>query len=109
MTTTNRDTRRRARAAHKSNALPPGLEGGQYRPLSEAAVQRIHEGALSILERTGVEIFDSECRSILAAAGARVDAARDRVYLPRQMVAAALKLANHDVVLYSQDGRMDLH
>jgi len=61
------------------------------------------------LERTGVEILASECRQIMQQAGARVDAARNRVFIPRQMVEAALKTANRDVVLYSQDGQTDLH
>lgn len=89
--------------------LPPGLEGGQYRPLTEAGVQRIHEAALSILERTGVQVVESECRQILGAAGAQVDRARDRVFIPGGMVERALQTANRDVVLYSKDGRTDLH
>ncbi len=101
--------RRRERASRKQTALPPGLEGGQYKAISDADIQRIHEAALTVLERTGVEVMESECLHILANAGARVDAARNRVYLPRQMVEAALKLVNRDVVLYSKDGRMDLH
>jgi trimethylamine--corrinoid protein Co-methyltransferase len=103
-------TRRRERAPRKqANISPPGLEGGQYRPLSDEQVRRIHEAALSVLERTGVEVVESESRAILEQAGARVDAARDRVYLSRQMVEAALKLANRNVVLYSKDGKSDLH
>jgi trimethylamine--corrinoid protein Co-methyltransferase len=103
-------TRHRERAPRKqANISPPGLEGGQYRPLTDEQVQRIHAAALSVLERTGVEVVESECRAILAQAGARVDAARDRVYLSRQMVEAALKLANRNVVLYSKDGKSDLH
>jgi trimethylamine--corrinoid protein Co-methyltransferase len=103
--------RRAARegAARKLRVIPPGVEGGQYRPLDDEAVQRIHEAALTVLERTGVEIVESECREIMAAAGARVDAARNRVFLPREMVARALKTANRDMVLYSRDGRTDLH
>jgi trimethylamine---corrinoid protein Co-methyltransferase len=104
-----REVRKRERAPRKFNALPPGLEGGKYKPLSEAEVQRIHEAALTVLERTGVEVLESECRHILAEAGARVDETRNRVFIPRRMVEAALKLANHDVVLYSKDGQMDLH
>ncbi len=100
--------RARRRGPRKMAAIPPGLEGGQLRVLSEADVRRIHEAALTVLEQTGVEVFESECRAILAGAGARVDAARNRVFIPREMVAAALKLANHDVVLHSRDGRMDL-
>ncbi len=103
--------RRRARKAKSqpANYLPPGLEGGQYRPLKEAEVQRIHEAALSILERTGVQIAASECRDIMKKAGARVDAALDRVYIPRAMVETALQTVNKDVTLYSKDGRFDLH
>lgn len=101
--------RERNRQPRKLGGLPPGLEGGLYRPLSEADVQRIHDAALTVLERTGVEVLESECREILAANGARVDAARNRVYLPRQMVQAALQIVNRDVVLYSKDGSMDLH
>ncbi len=103
-------SRRRERAPRKHiNISPPGLEGGQYRPLTDEQVQRIHEAALTVLERTGVEVVESECRQILQAAGARVEAALNRVYLPRQMVEAALTLANRDVVLYSKDGKTDLH
>lgn len=89
--------------------LPPGLEGGRYRPLSDADVQRIHDAALRVLERTGVEVMASECRDILGAAGARVDTARNRVCFPRELVERALRTADRDVVLYSQDGRTDLH
>jgi trimethylamine--corrinoid protein Co-methyltransferase len=85
------------------------LEGGRYRPLSDEDVQRIHEAALTVLERTGVEVLESECRDIFEAAGAQVDKGRDRVYLSAALVEGALKQANRDVVLYSRDGRTDLH
>ncbi len=100
---------RRQRAPRKLPALPAGLEGGRYRPLDEAAVQRIHDAALTVLERTGVEIVESECRTILEWAGAQVDAARNRVFIPRGMVERAVECANRNVVLYSRDGRFDLH
>lgn len=103
--------RRRLRRSErkKVNNLPPGLEGGQYKPLTDADVQRIHDAALSVLERTGVELLESECRHILKQGGARVDKARDRVFFPRQMVERALEAVNQNVVLYSQNGRTDLH
>ncbi len=105
--------RRRNRQSHNDkspvNPVPPGVEGGRYRPLDQSEVQRIHEAALTVLERTGVEVLESECRHIFEQAGARVDAVRDRVFIPREMVAAALKTINREVVLYSKDGRTDLH
>lgn len=102
-------TRKRERPPRKHAHFPAGLEGGQYKPLSDADVQRIHEAALTVLERTGVEIVESECQDIMAKAGAKIDATRNRVFIPRAMVDAALKMANRDVVLYSKDGKLDLH
>src|SRR5690606_14025882 len=104
-------SRRRERPKHldHSPALDPaGLEGGRYRPLDEADVLRIHEAALSVLERTGVHVVESEARRILEAAGATVDRDFDRVYLPRRMAEAALRSANRRVVLFGRDGRFDL-
>jgi trimethylamine--corrinoid protein Co-methyltransferase len=101
-------TRKRERPPRKPTIFPAGLEGGQYKPLSEADVHRIHEAALGVLERTGVEIVESECRALMAEAGAKVDAARNRVYLSRALVEGALKTVNREVVLYSQDGKLDL-
>jgi trimethylamine---corrinoid protein Co-methyltransferase len=99
---------RRPRGRHRPSALPPGLEGGRYRPLTDGDVQRIHQAALQVLERTGVEVQESECCQLLKAAGARVDPALNRVYLPAKMVEAALEQVNRDVVLYSRDGQTDL-
>ncbi len=109
MASRTRKRRRQRREESVSKALAPGLEGGQYRPLANAEVQRIHDAALSVLERTGVQVRESECRDIFAEAGARLDKANDRVYIPGNMVDSALKTANKDVVLYSRDGRFDLH
>ncbi len=109
MTTAERRPRRERVVRKQPNISPPGLEGGRYRPLTDEQVQRIHAAALSVLERTGVEVVESECRQILADAGARVDAARNRVYFPAALVEAALQSANRDVVLYSKDGKSDLH
>lgn len=111
MATRERRSRRRERATTPNrllNPLPPGLEGGRYQPLAEADVRRIHEAALKVLARTGVEIVESECRHIFQQAGARVDLARNRVFIPPEMVEGALKMVNRAVVLYSKDGRTDL-
>ena len=110
----SRKNRRRRRTQHESerqpvNPLPPGLEGGRYRPLDQADIERIHDAALTVLERTGVEIVESECRHIFEQAGARVDATRNRVYLPRELVEGQLTTVNRNVVLYSRDGQNDLH
>jgi trimethylamine---corrinoid protein Co-methyltransferase len=107
----SRENRRRPadRARRARTSLPPGLEGGKYQPLTATEVERVHQAALSVLERTGVQIVESECRSIFEQAGARIDKSRDRVFVPRSLVEQALKSANGNVVLYSKDGETDLH
>lgn len=62
-----------------------------------------------MLERTGVAIEESECRHIFEQAGANVDKAKNRVFIPPEMVQGALKGVNRNVILYSQNGQFDLH
>jgi trimethylamine---corrinoid protein Co-methyltransferase len=105
-----RDRRRQERQGERSQVkvAPAGLPGGQYRPLRPEEVRRIHEASLTVLERTGIEVQPSECRDIFAAAGARVDTAENRVFIPRSMVEDALACAPNEVVLCGRDPRHDL-
>ncbi len=93
----------------RANPVPPGLEGGRYKPLTKTDIHRIHDAALTVLERTGVSVVESEARRILEAGGARVDRSNDRVFIPRDMLERTLKTANRKVVLYSKNGVTDLH
>ena len=86
----------------------PGLPGGQYKPLSAADVGRINEASLALLEQVGIEVQPSECRDIFEQAGARVDAQRNRVYIPRAMVEDALATAQNEVFLAGRDPRHDM-
>ncbi|MBX7237485.1 MAG: trimethylamine methyltransferase family protein [Caldilineales bacterium] len=96
------------RAVARPPVAPPGLPGGQYRPLSEADVRRIHQASLAVLERTGVEVMPSECREIFRAAGARVVDEENRVYIPRSLVEDALAKAPPEVILCGRDPRHDI-
>lgn len=109
MTRQRRARRERAAASEPAGYIAPGgLPGGQYRPLTEQGVRDIHEASLRVLEEIGIEVFASEARDILAAGGARVDAERNRVFIPREMVEQALSTAANEVTLYSRDGKNDL-
>ncbi|MEJ2597630.1 MAG: trimethylamine methyltransferase family protein [Anaerolineales bacterium] len=106
----NGDNGRRKRLSRRGHftPLPPGLEGGQYRPLSEASLQRIHQASLEVLEHTGVEVEPSETREIFRAAGARMDEERQRVYLSRELVEWALSSAPRSVTLCGRDPQRDI-
>jgi trimethylamine--corrinoid protein Co-methyltransferase len=104
----DREGRRKQRARVSLNVVPPGLEGGWYKPLRDEDVKRIHQASLEVLERTGVEVMPSECREIFCQAGARIDAERDRVFIPRGMVEDALARASNGVILCGRDPKHDI-
>jgi trimethylamine---corrinoid protein Co-methyltransferase len=103
----SRRQRRRERREQRESAAPavikPGLPGGQYKPLSPADIERIHEASLTVLERVGIGVEDANCRAVFAAGGGRIDDAKNRVYIPRQMVAEALATAANNVTLYGRN------
>lgn len=83
-----------------------GLQGGQYRPLTEAQVQQIHEASLTILRRTGVEIDSSSMWRLFKKAGAEVEGARVRI--PQVMIERALDRAPERVLLAGRAQEHDL-
>ena len=83
-----------------------GLVGGQYKPLTDAEVERIHEASLEVLEHTGVLVEEPEALALFREAGAHVQ--ENRVRLPRALVEDAIDLAPSRVVLAGRDPRHDL-
>jgi len=84
----------------------PGLAAGQYRPLTDTQVRRIHEAALHILERTGVQVDEPEALRIFEDAGASVD--RGCVRLSAMMVEDAVRAAPSRILLAGRDPKWDL-
>lgn len=88
-----------------------GLPGGHYQPLSAQQVESLHEAALSILEKTGFS-YESGLNENLALTeefGMEVDREHHRIYFPRDKVMEQVQKAPQQVVLYSRDGKNDLH
>lgn len=103
-----REGRRAQDAQKRPNVAPPGLPGGQYRPLTDEQVRLIHEAALTVLEETGIEVMPSPCREVFRRAGARIEAERNRVYIPRRLAAEGLAAAAREVRLCGQQPEHDL-
>lgn len=89
--------------------VSPGAIGGWYRPLQDKDVVRIHHAALEVLEKIGIEVQPSECRDIWQAAGAKIDPARSRVFIPRELVNNALTTAQNEVFLAGRNPKHDMH
>ncbi|MEP2920296.1 MAG: trimethylamine methyltransferase family protein [Sulfitobacter sp.] len=111
---TSRSGGRAARRAARATALPEnlrpvraGLEGGQYKPLSDAHVLKIHHAALDALETIGLADAPKSGVDYLTNAGA-IQGADGRIRFPRALVEDALAKANRSVILMSRDGLTDL-
>jgi trimethylamine--corrinoid protein Co-methyltransferase len=83
-----------------------GLIGGQYKPLTEEQVVKIHEASLAILSRTGIQVNEPEALKIFEHAGVNVDG--DRVRLSRTIIEDALHSASSRVVLAGRNPDNDL-
>ncbi|KAB7616126.1 trimethylamine methyltransferase family protein [Amylibacter sp. SFDW26] len=113
----NRTRRSGGRAARQAMRAAPltedtrpiraGMEGGTYKPLSDADVLKIHEAALKALETIGMADAPPSGVEILTKAGA-ILGEDGRLRFPRSVVEDALAVAAKKVTLYSRDGKNDL-
>ena len=96
-------------AVIKDKGLPQkkGLEGGQYKPLTDTQIEQIHEASLAILDRTGVEVESSDVRNIFKLAGARIEGSRVR--FSASMIERAIESAPSRVLLAGRDRKHDLN
>jgi trimethylamine:corrinoid methyltransferase-like protein len=83
------------------------LAGGQYKPLSDANVLRIHEAALDALEQIGLSQAPPSGVAILTGAGA-IQGDDGRIRFPRALVEDMLAVAARDITLFGRDPLHDL-
>lgn len=105
-----RAARQAVRAAPLAENLRPvraGMSGGQYRPLSEAGMARIHAAALEALESIGLGNAPASGVAILTGAGA-VQGEDGRIRFPKTLVEDMLAKAARDITLFGRDPRHDL-
>ena len=81
--------------------------GGQYKPLSEKNIVKIHETSLRILEEIGVKVALEEALQIFKKHGAKVDG--EIVRIPPSVVEEALHLVPHRFLMAGREERHDLH
>ncbi|EEW25385.1 trimethylamine methyltransferase family protein [Rhodobacter ferrooxidans] len=99
------------RAAPLAEGLRPiraGLPGGQYRPLTDAGMAKIHESALEALEVIGLSQAPPSGVELLTGAGA-VQGDDGRIRFPRALVEDMLAVAARDITLFGREEKHDLH
>ena len=105
-----REARRAIRAAPLArNQRPvwPGLEGGRYKPLTDADVDKIHRAALDVLEQIGLADAIPSCIEVCTAAGAILNDA-GRLIFPIALVEDVLAKAARRFPLHGQDPQHDM-
>lgn len=98
---------RAAPLAENVRPVRAGMEGGQYRPLSDASVQRIHLAALQALEEIGLSQAPKSGVEAMVAAGA-ILGDDGRLRFPRALVEDMLAVASRDLTLFGRDSKYDL-
>ncbi len=105
-----RDARRALRAQpipREKAAVKPGMLGGQYKPLKDGDLQRIHETALELLEKVGLADAIPSCIELLTARGCWVNDA-GRLCFPKSLIEETLKICARDFTLCGRDPRHDM-
>lgn len=85
----------------------PGLQGGQYRPLTDAGMQHIHNAALDALEEIGLSQAPPSGEQAMVAAGA-ILGDDGRLRFPRALVEDMLAKAGRNITLHGRDPKFDL-
>jgi len=84
-----------------------GLQGGSFKPLSEEAIERIHQTAMQIIEEVGFEVNSEAGLELFRKSGASVDESRGVVRLPRKLVMELIETAPSQVRLCGQEEEHD--
>jgi len=105
---------REARKLLRSSAIPmakaavrPGMVGGQYKPLKDADMARIHETALKLLETVGLDRAIPSCVEAMTARGCFRNA-KGRLCIPRALVEDILVTCARNFVLHARDPALDM-
>ena len=99
---------RSAPLAEDLRPVKPGMLGGNFNPLSDDGVKRIHLAALEALENIGLLDAPQSGVDILRNAGA-ILGEDGRIRFPRALVEDMLDIANKDLQLFARDPSFDLN
>ncbi|WP_136439412.1 trimethylamine methyltransferase family protein [Pacificoceanicola onchidii] len=98
---------RAAPLSEDTRPVRPGMKGGQYNPLTEAEVQRIHHAALEALEVVGVSQAPETGQKAMIEAGA-ILGDDGRLRFPRALVEDMLAKAARGITLHGRSSQFDL-
>src|SRR5688572_6527350 len=105
---------REARRALRSREIPrdeaavrPGMEGGQYKPLTQRDMERIHQAALTLLETVGFAQAIPTCIEAMTARGCTMTD-KGRLLIPRSLTEDILASCARGFLLHGRDPQHDM-
>lgn len=110
LATVQRSGRRMRGGAEVTPNRPPvsaGLTGGQYKPLTDAEITRIHELVLQLLEDLGLSQITPTLEARAVAAGCWMDN-DGRLHFPRALVEDVIAKSRRSFTLHGIDPRHDI-
>ena len=103
-----REARRIKRGeAGPSRAVAGGVAGGQYKPLSDHDISRIHGTVLDVLEKVGMGDAPAAVRDLALSRGCHINDL-GRLCFPRALVEDVIAGAGRGFTLYGRDSKYDL-
>ena len=102
-----RHAMRLAPLSEEKKPIRPGMVGGQYKPLSEPGIKRIHEAALDALEQIGLADAPQSGVSYMTNAGA-ILGDDGRLRFPRALVEDMLAVSAKNITLSARNSKYDL-
>jgi trimethylamine--corrinoid protein Co-methyltransferase len=110
--TNSREAKIAMRKAALADDLKPvhaGLEGGQYRPLTDTDITAINDTVFKILEEVGFADATPHCIEACVAIGAIYSEEDERLRFPKAVVEDAMDKCCRNLTLHGQDPKHDLN
>lgn len=98
---------RAAKIPEADRPVQPGMEGGRFKPLTDAEVERIHQAVLEVLEDIGISEAIPSCIELVTKAGGKLSD-EGRLLFPRALIEDHVANAARNIVLHGQDSRHDM-
>jgi trimethylamine--corrinoid protein Co-methyltransferase len=80
----------------------------QLKVLDENEIQQIHQGTLTVLEKTGIYVNEEQARKILKEHGAKVDDSKKHVWIPPSLLEDGIKKAPREFTIHARDPKLTL-
>src|ERR1039457_6203564 len=99
--------RQAARRTPRADAVPPGLEGGSYRPLSDSDVRQVHGAVLEVLSTIGIADATPALAELARERGGTITGSGRLCFSPA-LIEDVLASAPREFSMYSRDGKTNV-